>query len=118
MTVSFNFAEIEKFQLNTLHTVTQAIFLFLQSISQIISINQKCEDSYHMLINSFAASCTEAWRNVEAILTDRQPREVGLDICSVYCLNPVKTSTEMCPELKPVYDFVLNLCCKNDRNEK
>ena len=71
-----------------------------------------------MLINSFAASCTEAWRNVEAILTDRQPREVGLDICSVYCLNPVKTSTEMCPQLKPVYDFVLNLCCKNDRNEK
>ena len=87
-------------------------------MSEIISVSNGCEDSYHMMINSFAASCNEAWETIELILRSGEPKEVDLEICSIYCLNPVKTAVEMCPELKLVYNFVIGLCCENEREER
>lgn len=85
----------------------------------IAASSKQCEDAYYMLINSFANSCCEAWENIEAMLTDGKPRSLQLqDMCSTYCLNPLKTATEMCSEYETVYKFVLGLCCKNEKGEK
>lgn len=71
-----------------------------------------------MLINSIPRSCNAALQEVTASLSNAtEPVESG-DICTSYCITPLKQAALECQAIDHLYSAIRSLCCWNDDNQR
>ena len=77
-----------------------------------------CSSAYYMLTNSIPKSCNAALhRTITSLPNSSQPVDSG-DICTSYCLTPLKQAALECQTIDELYSAISSRCCWNDYGEQ
>lgn len=71
-----------------------------------------------MLINSIPQSCNTALEEITASLPNTSKQVESGDICTSYCITPLKQAALECQDINNIYSAISSRCCWNDHNQR
>lgn len=92
--------------------MVQPVHVYLQGS------NNDCEAASYMLVNSIPRSCNAALDHITASLPNASLVVDSGDICSTYCLTPLKQAALECPSIADMYTLISARCCKNSHRNR
>lgn len=76
-----------------------------------------CDMAMYMLTNSIPNSCNAALDHITtSLLNSSQLADRG-DICTSYCLTPLKQAALECHVIAELYDIIKLKCCSNSNGQ-
>lgn len=77
-----------------------------------------CSTANYMLTNSIPKSCNAALERITGSLLNSSLAVDSGDICTSYCLTPLKQAALECQDIADIYNIISLRCCLNDSGQK